>query len=323
MKAPEFWARDGLIPRILTPLSWIWRAEASRRLAAGKREKLAVPVICIGNLTAGGTGKTPTAIAVMELLNKRRVQAHFVSRGYGGSNQTPLLVDPLRHRATQAGDEPLLLAAFGPTWVGRDRTATAKAAIAAGAKAIILDDGFQNAALYHDLNLVIVDAESGFGNGRIVPAGPLRGPVLQGLKRADLVVSIGDQAAQAAFRSRWPDIASLTASLKPLPTGMDWHGQRVFAFAGIGRPTKFFATLKSLGANVVGDRAFGDHAPYSSAILRRLEAEAIALNAQLVTTEKDAVRLPVSFLPKVLTVPVRLEFDDASAVIAALASVGL
>ncbi len=323
MKTPKFWARDGLLPLVLTPLSWIWRFETNRRLKNGKRERLPVPLICVGNLTAGGTGKTPMAIAVMEMLLAHGTAAHFVSRGYGGTNRAPLLVDPTKNSASQTGDEPLLLAAFAPTWVGHDRAATAKAAIAAGAKAIVLDDGFQNAGLHYDLSILTIDAEAGFGNGRILPAGPLREPIAGGLKRADLVICIGDEDSTAKFNADWPAIETFRAALLPLKTGMDWQGQRVFAFAGIGRPTKFFATLKSLGANVVGARAFGDHAPYSSAILRRLEAEAIALNAQLLTTEKDAVRLPVSFLPKVLTVPVRLEFDDASAVIAALASVGL
>lgn len=320
MKAPGFWARDGLIPLILTPLSWIWRAETARRLGSGKRERLSVPVICVGNLTAGGTGKTPTAIAVMELLQKRGIKAHFVSRGYGGSERGPLLVDPAKHKADQVGDEPPLLAAFAPTWVGQDRAVTAKAAIAAGAKALVLDDGFQNASLRHDLTILTIDAATGFGNSRIIPAGPLREPVAQGLKRADLVVAIGDETTQASFRGKWPEIDVLKADLKPLPTGMDWQGQRVLAFAGIGRPAKFFVTLKSLGADIVASREFGDHAPYSPTILNRLQSDAAALKAQLVTTEKDAARLPDWFLPKVITLPVRLVFADPAPLATALAA---
>ena len=318
MKAPKFWAQDGVLPLVLTPLSWIWRFETNRRHKNGIREKLSVPVICIGNLTAGGTGKTPMAIATMELLLARGVAAHFVSRGYGGSNRMPLLVDPTKHNASQVGDEPLLLAAFAPTWVGQNRTATAKAAIAAGAKALVLDDGFQNASLHHDLAILTIDASAGFGNGRLIPAGPMREPMAQGLRRADIVISVGDDDAQAKFKADWPTIETLRAVLKPLKTGMDWHGLRVLAFAGIGRPAKFFATLKSQGALIVATREFADHAPYSSAILARLENEAKTLNAQLVTTEKDAARLPAAFLPKVITLPVRLVFADPGAVQSAL-----
>ncbi len=310
MKTPRFWAHDGPIPRLATPLAWLWRVETSRRLRSGKREKLAVPVICIGNLTVGGTGKTPTAIAVMENLSRRKVAAHFVSRGYGGSEQGPLRLDPSRHMASQVGDEPLLLAAFAPTWIGKDRAAAAKAAIAAGAKAIVLDDGFQNAGLHHDLSVLTIDALAGFGNGLVIPAGPLREPVAPGLGRADLTLLIGDKASQSAFRIKWPSVTALNADLRPLPTGMDWTEQKVLAFAGIGRPEKFFATLRTLGANVVATREFGDHAPYSAAILKRLHNQANALNAQLVTTEKDAARLPAAFMVKVITLPVRLVIDE-------------
>ena len=323
MKAPGFWTDDGLIALALTPLSWLWKLETSRRWRTAKREKLSVPIICIGNLTAGGTGKTPTAIAVMELLLARGIAAHFVSRGYGGSEPGPLRVDPTKHAASTVGDEALLLAAFAPAWIGRDRARAAKAAIAAGAKAIILDDGFQNGALQHDLAILTIDAAAGFSNGRIIPAGPLREPIAQGLARADLVIAIGDKTAQTNFHAEWPDIAVLQADLKPLPTGMDWQAQRVLAFAGIGRPAKFFATLQSLGANVVATREFGDHETYSAAILRRLEGEAKSLKAQLVTTEKDAARLPTSFLPNVITLPVRLVLSDDTELVDALKKLGL
>jgi tetraacyldisaccharide 4'-kinase len=313
MKAPAFWAHDGLLSRAMIPLSWVWQAETTRRLRSGKRERLAVPVICAGNLTVGGTGKTPLAIALMQMLQARGIAGHFVSRGYGGNQAGPLRVDPIRHSAAQVGDEPLLLAAFAPAWIGRDRTAAAQAAVAAGAQAIVLDDGFQNPALHHDLAVIAVDAETSFGNGRIVPAGPLREPVTEGLARAGLVVTIGDETAQTRFRAENPGLNTVAAELKPLPTGMDWKGQKVLAFAGIGRPAKFFATLRTLGAKVVATREFGDHEPYSTAILKRLESEAIALTATMVTTEKDAVRLPEAFRMKVTTLPVRLQFSHPQA----------
>ncbi len=189
-----------------------------------------------------------------------------------------------------------------------------------------MDDGFQNPDLAKDLSLVVVDAEAGFGNGRVMPAGPLREPVAAGLARADLVLAIGTPAAREALHAAWPglgDRPGIGGVLAPLATGMDWSGLRALAFAGIGRPEKFFRTLRDLGAEVVATRAFGDHAPYDGRVLARLEAEARAAGAQLVTTEKDAVRLPPAFRRQVLVVPVRLSFEAAEPLDAALDALGL
>jgi tetraacyldisaccharide 4'-kinase len=328
MRAPEFWSRPpdapGLAARLLAPAAALWTWETRRRLAR-PGVRVDAPVICVGNLTAGGAGKTPTAAALVAMLAARGVAAHVVSRGHGGALAGPVRVDPRRHAAAEVGDEPLLLAAVAPVWVGRDRLAAARAAVADGAAAVVLDDGLQNPTLAKDLAIVVVDAEAGFGNGRVIPAGPLREPVADGLARSGLVLLIGPPATRRALVAAWPALGWVPLAggrLAPLPTGMDWRGLRALAFAGIGRPEKFFATLRGLGAEVVGVRAFADHAAYPQRLLVRLEADAARMGAQLVTTEKDAVRLPSFFRRKVLTLPVRLELDDAEALVAALDRIG-
>ena len=326
MQAPGFWYRPaGTHAALLSPVAAVWAAATRRRLARGPRHRPGVPVICVGNLNAGGTGKTPTAIAVHQMLADRGIAAHFVSRGHGGREPGPLRVDPRRHAAADVGDEPLLLAAFGPAWIGRDRAAAARAAVCGGAGAIILDDGLQNPSLHHDLSLVVVDAERGFGNGRCLPAGPLREPVATGLARADFILSIGPPEAQRRFVSVWGNAITtphLTGHLQPLRTGMPFVGLPVLAFAGIGHPEKFFATLRSMGADLRRCVALGDHQPLTPALLQRIEAQARAAGAQLVTTEKDAVRLPRAFQQRVLTVPVRLRIDAPAPFAAALDALG-
>lgn len=306
MAAPRFWYQPkGLFSTVLAPLGWLYAMGTARRLRAASY-RASVPVICIGNINVGGTGKTPTTIALAQKLISMGIEPHVVSRGYGGRLEGPVRVLERTHTAHDVGDEPLLIAAFTPTWIAKDRAAGVKAAEAAGAEIILLDDGFQNPAVHKDISIVVVDAKRGFGNGAVMPAGPLREPVETGLKRADFVLTIGDQNA---FDRALP-VPRLRGSLKPLMTGMQWQGMRVLAFAGIGDPSKFFATLRSLGAEVIRGEALEDHQPLTEALMTRLELEGKTRIAQLVTTEKDAVRLPDSFRPKVLTLPVRLELED-------------
>lgn len=320
MRAPKFWSNPpdapGLAARLLSPFGRLYALATARRIAKANPWRAPIPVICIGNVTAGGTGKTPTALAVAGRLRDRGVAVHFVTRGHGGREKGPHQVDIRRDAHTRVGDEPLLLAAIAPTWVSRDRAAGARAAVAGGAGAIILDDGHQNPSVSKDISIVVVDAGAGFGNGFCIPAGPLREPVASGLARADAVSLIGEgDVATPGLPEHAP---VLRARLKPRFTGLSLTGAKVIAFAGIGRPEKFFDTVRSMGAVIVQEVAFADHARFAPQMLKRLELDAMRADALLVTTEKDAARMPAWFRGKATTVPVEMSFEDEAALDALL-----
>lgn len=311
MRAPEFWRHDGLPARLLAPLGWLWSWGVDRRLAETEAWRAAVPVICVGNIVAGGAGKTPVAIALAERLKARGRAVAMLSRGHGGREVGPRRVDPLRHDAARVGDEPLLLARVAPTWVARWRPDGAVAATEAGAEVIVMDDGFQNPTLAKDLSLVVVDGGYGFGNGRVIPAGPCREPIDKGLARADAVVVVGDDTADVArFLAATP---VLRARLVPGPEAAALAGKPVVAFAGIGRPEKFFASLAAVGARIVEARPFADHHPYSRAEIEELLAVAAEAKAIPVTTEKDLTRVPETLRNRISILTVRLEWEDTRA----------
>lgn len=312
---PDFWARPGLVSTLLQPLAWGYAASSAARIAWTRPWRAAVKVICIGNLVVGGAGKTPVALSLAARLSASGRAPHILSRGYGGRLEGPVRVDPARHQADDVGDEPLLLAASAPTWVARDRRAGAEAAISAGAKLLLLDDGHQNPRLAKDLSLLVVDGEYGFGNGSVLPAGPLREPIAAGLARAQAVVLLGEDRAGIA-----PLLAGrplLRARLVP-EHAAGFAGRSIVAFAGIGRPAKFFATLEGCGAQLVARHGFPDHHPYREAELRRLQQEADASRALLVTTAKDAVRLPPSWRARIAVLRVAIAWEDERALDALL-----
>lgn len=316
LKAPDFWTRSGPLSSLLLPLAWGHAAlgAARRRLTAPWRA--GVPVLCIGNLVAGGAGKTPVALSLARILAAAGERPQILSRGYGGTLAGPLRVNEGRHNAAQVGDEALLLARAAPSWIGRDRVASAKAAIAAGATILLLDDGLQNPTLHHDLSLAVIDAAYGFGNGRVIPAGPLREPASWGLARAHAIVRMGAGAVENACAGK----TVLGARLVPRG-GEDLKGRRLVAFAGIGRPQKFFATLRELGGVLRLTQAFADHHPYKEAELQLLAAAALAEDALLVTTEKDWVRLPPAWRARIRALAVEVAWDDTAALQAILARV--
>ena len=321
MREPSFWWRkEGLTSGLLSPLAAVYGAVAAQRMARPGRVA-GIPVVCVGNLTLGGAGKTPAAIAVARILDAAGRRPFVLSRGYGGTLAGPVQIDPARHRAAEVGDEPLLLARFAPTTVARDRAAGADAARAAGAGSIVMDDGFQSPGLHKDRSILVVDGRRGIGNGQVFPAGPLRAPLEAQLHRAQALLVVGsgtagDSVAAVAqahglpvFHGRLEPDAQALAVLK---------GRPVLAFAGIGDPDKFFTTLRDAGIEVRAALPFADHHRY-----RRFEARELIERAEreglvLVTTEKDLARLAgqddVAALAAVVqTLPVTLKVteDDA------------
>ena len=337
LSTPRWWyvrqdrPRAGGMPTLrllLAPASWIWAAATARRIARATPFDPGVPVICVGNLTMGGVGKTPVVRALAERLAARGKAAHLLSRGYGGRLAGPVRVDAAAHTAADVGDEPLMLAKDYPVWVARDRAAGAKAAAEAGAQVIIMDDGHQNPSVRKALSLVVVDGETRgedwpFGDGRVFPAGPMREPLAAGLARADAVLIL----SPADLPAPDPGLIALLAG-PPLLTG---HLQPAapppagpqVGFAGIGKPWKVQRALEAAGCELADFASFPDHAAYDEATLARLADRASVFGEGLVTTEKDWMRLPPAWRERVTAWPVRAVFDDPAALDLLLGAAGL
>jgi tetraacyldisaccharide 4'-kinase len=325
MRAPAFWRERGGAGLLLAPLGRIYGALTARRMnRPGAHAD--VPVLCVGNFTAGGAGKTPTAIALAETLRALGWRPAFLSRGYGGAAREAIRVDLSRHTHRLTGDEPLLLARHAPTVVSPDRVAGAKLAAALG-DLIVMDDGLQNPALAKDLRIAVVDGQVGVGNGRCIPAGPLRAPLDAQLAHVDAVLVIGDGApgAEVADKAAARGVPVLYADLAPDPKAIAaLRRDRVLAFAGIGRPDKMFATLRDAGVTVAEQRAFPDHHRFSRADAAALLGWARTRKLTPVTTEKDLVRLRDVLAPgeeaMLRVLPVRLAFRNPAALQDLLAS---
>lgn len=317
MRPPAFWNNkagrsSGAVTRaLLSPLGWTYAALSAARIARTTPFRADVPVICVGNLTLGGTGKTPVSAALLAMLDKMGASPFALSRGWGGRLKGPVRVDPASHSADDVGDEPLLLARTAPAVISPDRPAGAQLAVSEGAGIIVMDDGHQNPTLHKDFSFVVVDAEAGWGPGTIFPAGPLREPVSAGLARADAVIvmmsdgeTLPDLDKLQLDTLEKPIFRAWLAPSAPVPEG------KLLAFAGIGRPQKFFDGLKAAGGDIADAIQFPDHHRFSAGDIKRLADLAESWNARLITTEKDHVRLPADVRDRVLSYPVQAVFAD-------------
>ena len=320
MREPTFWRETDPKARtaapvtraLLTPLAALYARSVRRRIETTTPYKCGVPVICVGNLTVGGVGKTPIIDALRERVSALGLRAASLSRGYGGRLKTPTRVDTSTHKASDVGDEPLMLAASGEAWIGPKRDVAARAMVDAGVEVILMDDGHQNPQLHKDLSIVAFDGADPIGNGHIVPKGPLREPVPAGLSRAEVVVIVGPKQDHPS----WPlidrgiahhDLPVLHARLRPRapsPPGP------LVAFAGIGNPVKFFDGLRNAGGDVVETVPFPDHHPYRPGDITYLKTLATEREARLITTEKDYVRLTPDQRENVLAFPVEMTFEE-------------
>jgi len=326
-RTPSWWYSRNPAPPMaaafLTPLALIWEARTAARIASTTPTDPGAPVICVGNLTAGGSGKTPVAMEIACLISETGSRPFLLASGYGGRGRGLIDVDPDRHSARDVGDETLLLRQAAPVIVARNRLAGARLAVDHGAQVIVMDDGHQNPAVRKSLSLVVIDGETRdgewpFGAGGVVPAGPMREPLSVGLARADIVIVVLpldvaeiDPDLRALFVDKPLWIARWSAVAPP-------PGGPCIGFAGVAKPWKVERALRAAGCDLIDFVSFPDHAPMTDAALRKLTRRAAKRQATLVTTEKDWVRLDERWRKRVVPWIVRVRFDDEPQVRAAL-----
>ena len=308
MKAPDFWqSKHSIFRWLLLPLSWIYYIGHLIKFHSKASKKVNIPVLCVGNITVGGTGKTPTVALLTHLLHAQGKHPHIISRGYSGSIHNTTQVQSF-HIAREVGDEILLLAQYAPCWIGCDRVASAQAAQQEGADIIIMDDGFQNPSLYKDASMIVIDGKVGFGNETLLPAGCLREPIASALKRVNMVLIIGEDRHHLIPQIQLHNIAVIQADINADYSQI--KKQRLVAFCGIGRPQKFYDTLKKAHYNIMHTQNFADHHHFSDNELQLLQQLACTYNAQLVTTEKDWFRLSAAWKEQIAYVPIKLKTDN-------------
>jgi tetraacyldisaccharide 4'-kinase len=315
MRTPDFWYNKNktVLAACLTPFSVLYRMASLVRTSGTTPWQSLIPVLCIGNAVAGGAGKTPVAISLGRRLIERGIGVHYLTRGYGGSLKGPVKVNTETHACEHTGDEALLLARTAPTWVSRNRKDGILAATVDGAGAIVMDDGFQNPSVHKTVSVCVINGAFGFGNGRLIPAGPLREPAEAALGRADAVVLIGEDQT-GVLKTIDTARPVLRARIEPGPEADQLKGERVLAFAGIGLPQKFFDFLTQIGCDVIETRSFADHHAYSPQDISDLRERAEAQQARLVTTAKDAVRLPADSRAGIAVLSIKITWQDEFAV---------
>ncbi|MDB2415068.1 tetraacyldisaccharide 4'-kinase [Rickettsiales bacterium] len=304
-KSPDFWCKKSYLSLLLIPLSWIFSSISLLRKIIVKPVKVDIPVICIGNINVGGTGKTPVAVELCKFLQARGKKVAFLSRGYGGNLYGPVLVNNKKHKASDVGDEPLLLSQYAPTYIAKHRPDGAIYARKNGADIIIMDDGLQNPHLKKDFSILVIDGQVGLGNGRILPAGPLRESLSSALNKTDALVIIGHDKHNISSFVKAPIIKS---EIKPLEVKLS--AKKYVAFAGIGRPKKFFDTLDSMNLKIVATKEFADHKPYSESDILKIKELAKEKSAGIITTQKDYLRIDVKLRDDIEFLPVQILWNE-------------
>ncbi|MAR79232.1 MAG: tetraacyldisaccharide 4'-kinase [Rhodospirillaceae bacterium] len=290
LNRPKFWRTSNLLTKILTPLSFIYLVLFFSRKYLSRKRKVNIPVICIGNITAGGAGKTPVAISIAKFLISKGLKPHFLTRGYKGKLKGPILVSN-KHSSADVGDEPILLSEVAPTWVSKNKIQGAKSALKSNADLIIMDDGLQNDSIHKDLSILVIDGGYGFGNNKLIPAGPLRESVKSSLTKIDFIVYVNDPSKNVKIDLSEFKCPILKSNIETITDNIDLN-KKFSAFCGIARPEKFFSSLKKIGIKLTFSKSFPDHHRYSEDEIMRLIEDSNIDNSLILTTKKDWVRIP-------------------------------